>query len=273
MTKKSAFLILLACSGAFAHAIDEAAVRDFFERQQALRREGNPMALEAVADDAKITTRRSGLDGGEKTLEMSGAQYKEMVTTLLRTGASKGDASTYANMTISVEGNRAKIKADREGSGGMVDRDYYIVLEDRGDGKLTIVEEHTHTVDTSGGAEVIMDFVVERTKGMLPAMVDADTRLDAVSRTGNTLAYQFTILNIPIPEGDEGRVAKMLEAEMTRRACADRGQKAILDKGGTLRFVYRHSGGKAFADFTIRPGSCGGNGRTDGEADPAMPEP
>lgn len=69
-----------------------------------------------------------------------------MVTNLMPLAKIRGDRSTYTNIKISVEGARAKIKADRYSViKCYTDTGYYMIVERQPDERYLIVEEYLET--------------------------------------------------------------------------------------------------------------------------------
>lgn len=98
------------------------------------------------SDAAVIRAYRRYPHGLERAMELTGVQWKTLVTKVMPLAKLKGDRSTYANIEVSVDGAKAKIKADRYSVPKCyTDKGYYMVVEREADGRYLIVEEYTET--------------------------------------------------------------------------------------------------------------------------------
>jgi hypothetical protein len=144
------FCSTLAITAASGLSLDENSALDFFKKGQERARAFDPAVADMYADSATISTRRVFADGTEKTLSMTGAKYKERLKALLPVARDRGDTSKYSNISVIIEGSRAKIKATRYSElKNYTDDEYFMVVEETSPGVLHVVEEHTMTVPDS----------------------------------------------------------------------------------------------------------------------------
>ncbi|MFC6633389.1 hypothetical protein [Microbulbifer taiwanensis] len=97
-------------------------------------------------DSAKIHAYRVYPHGLERNMELSGAQWKELVKKLMPIARAKNDKSTFSDINIlEVEGGY-KIKANRYSERKCyTDTGYYMILKNGDDGNLAIFEEYMET--------------------------------------------------------------------------------------------------------------------------------
>ncbi len=146
-TLYSFILVIGVCSAsAFAGAGSSAGAEAFFKKYVALGDTYDIRVADLYSDAAVIRTYRRYPHGVERAMELTGAQWKTLVTKVMPLAKLKGDRSTYANIEVAVDGARAKIKADRYSVlKCYTDKGYYMLVEREADGRYVIVEEYTET--------------------------------------------------------------------------------------------------------------------------------
>ncbi len=119
---------------------------EFFEKFIELGHDFDPSVAALYADSARIHADRLYPFGLKRSVEFSGTQWKELARQLMSTAKARNDKSIYSNTVITKLGNGYRIKADRYSvSNCYTDRGYYMVVEQKSDGELSIVEEHLET--------------------------------------------------------------------------------------------------------------------------------
>ena len=131
----------LSCFGGDKH--DASA---FFLRYIELSDKFDIEVTELYSDKAKIHTYRVYPHGLERAIELSGVQWKQLITRVMPMAKEQNDKSSFINISVSKQGDGYKIKADRYSElKCYTDRGYYMVLEPSMTGKLLIVEEYMET--------------------------------------------------------------------------------------------------------------------------------
>ncbi len=140
---KLGFLAVLIYSNA-AYAISKP--EEFFKNFVELGHNFDPAVASLYSDSAKIHAKRIYPLGLERGMEFTGAQWKQMATTVMPMAKAKNDVSTYSNTIITKQGNGYKIKADRYSAlKCYTDRGYYLVIQPESEGQFLIVEEYMET--------------------------------------------------------------------------------------------------------------------------------
>lgn len=138
---------LLTLAGAASAApLDPAEVRAFFARFVALGDAHDVAVADLYADRASIRTVRRYAHGLERSIRMTGAQWKALLIQSMPLARAQGDRSTYDNIEVSVAGSLARIKADRYSVRKCyTDRGWYLIVERQEDGRYLIIEEFSET--------------------------------------------------------------------------------------------------------------------------------
>ena len=144
---KNAFnlVFLSACAlSNLAYASSEP--REFFKEYIELGERFDPSIGSLYADRAKIHATRQYPLGLNRSMEFTGAQWKQMMSAVMETAKEKNDKSKYSNMIITRQGDQYKIKADRYSVlKCYTDTGYYMIVEPGESGELSIVEEYMET--------------------------------------------------------------------------------------------------------------------------------
>jgi len=106
-----AFPLALTCLLASAAQIDEA--RSLFQRYSSLEADFNPTVADLYADDALIKNKRIYPTGQVRELTIPAVQYKALVRNSMPLAKSRGDFSTYSQMSYSDERDGIRVKAVR----------------------------------------------------------------------------------------------------------------------------------------------------------------
>lgn len=148
---KTLSLIILFIALAFGQAYAEDKPQALF--QQFVERGDNfdVSVADLYAGDAKIHAYRIYPHGLEKNMEITGAQWKELIKRVMPMAKAKNDISTYSSINVSKRGKGFKIKADRYSVRKCyTDKGYYMILSPTVSGDLLIVEEYIETQSESG---------------------------------------------------------------------------------------------------------------------------
>lgn len=119
----------------------------FFKRFAETGQRFDPAVADLYADNALIKAYRRYPHGLERSMEMSGTEWKALVRKVMPVARSKNDKSTYTNVRFAPRGSQVKISADRYAVRKCyTDPAYYLVIEKRADSTYTVVEEYFETV-------------------------------------------------------------------------------------------------------------------------------
>jgi len=129
-----------------ADPTDNAAAQAFFENYVGLSDAYDDKVADLYADSAVIRACRRYPHGLERSMELSGSQWKALLIRAMPIARAQADRSTYSNVEVSVSGDKATIKADRYAVRKCyTDTGYYMVVERQAHGDYLIVEEYSET--------------------------------------------------------------------------------------------------------------------------------
>ena len=119
---------------------------DFFQRYVELGDAFDPSVANLYSDKAIIHAYRVYPHGLERNMEMTGAQWKQLITKVMPLAKSQNDKSTFSKVEINEFDGGFKIKADRYSVRKCyTDTGYYMVVKPDGNGSLKIFEEYMET--------------------------------------------------------------------------------------------------------------------------------
>jgi hypothetical protein len=129
-----------------ADSTDIAAAQAFFENYAALSDAYDDKVADLYSDSAVIRGFRRYPHGLERSMELTGSQWKALLVKAMPLARAQADRSTFSDVEVSVTGTKAKIKANRYAVRKCyTDTGYYMVVERQPDGKYLIVEEYSET--------------------------------------------------------------------------------------------------------------------------------
>lgn len=106
----------------------------------------NSAVADLYSDNAKISAYRRYPHGLDKAMELDGTKWKRLVRKSMPLGKASGDISKFSNITITLDGTKAKIKADRFSVlKCYTDTGYYMIIERDESGNYLIIEEYMET--------------------------------------------------------------------------------------------------------------------------------
>lgn len=136
------FLSVLATSATWANDDPDA----FFQKYIELGNAYDPELASLYSDNAKILSYRVYPHGTERSLEMEGVRWKQLLILSLPLAKAQGDKSTFSEVTITDEKVGFKIKANRYSERKCyTDTGYYMIVQPKEDGRLEIIEEYMET--------------------------------------------------------------------------------------------------------------------------------
>src|SRR5262245_32806549 len=111
-----AILALLLGSAGAAHSqnITPEEARKFFDRYVQLSDAYDTGLADLYSDSARITSlRRYPIANQNRTIKISGAQWRTMIRTSMPAARAKGDRSEFKNLRIEPVGDLIRVRADR----------------------------------------------------------------------------------------------------------------------------------------------------------------
>jgi hypothetical protein len=120
--------------------------KELFDKYIQLSDSFESSVADLYSDDAKIHTYRKYPHGLERAMELSGAQWKQLLVKAMPLAKTQDDKSVFSEVTISNYGNGHKIKANRYSNRKCyTDTGYYMVVAPNEFGTLQIIEEYSET--------------------------------------------------------------------------------------------------------------------------------
>jgi hypothetical protein len=237
-------ITLSACSSVYAAGTAE--YLDFFNKYQTLSNSFDISVTQLYSDDAVILGTRKMNDGIEQKLKMDGKKWKEILSDSMKISEQRGDRSEFSDIAVHLEKDRATITADRYSTLKCFhDKKYYMVVAEKGDGAMEIVEEAVESPVQSyceNGSKNDLALVLQGTVAVvnkqLPQMVDNDTRLEKASSDGNTLVYHYMLVNNPASAIDPAALQKTVEPMILQQSCAAPNLRSVIDQGGSLLYSF-----------------------------------
>lgn len=138
------FAALIVCLSPKAFA--EENPDEFFKNYMKLGENFDSKVAELYDDSAKIHAYRVYPHGLERSMEFTGAQWKQLVQKAMPLAKAKNDKSTFSEISISTVENGYRIKANRYSERKCyIDTGYYMILKRENSGELAIYEEYMET--------------------------------------------------------------------------------------------------------------------------------
>ena len=255
-------IIFLLCSQAFAE-INEKEVTKFFNKYTERAKEFDESLIELYSDSAKVTTNRVNKDGTIQKMELDGVKYKQLLKSLLELAKKRGDLSEFSDISITVDSERAEIRANRYSKLKCTeDPEYRMVIVPNGK-NYSIIEEHTLTYAYSKcknpnqlNLSNLLKTEEVRYKNYFGKMIDEDTRLDKVEAIGETLFWVSTLINIPASELDSDSFVGAMQPILIEQTCAMQNFYKILESNGIISYVYLSKEGKQITSIPILFEDC-----------------
>lgn len=113
--KKGVFNLIatvLVIAGALGGPLGDEA-KTFFEKYCELERKCDPAIADLYCDGAGIKNTRHYPNGTTRTMQLSGATYKQLIRLTMPLAQKRGDTNTYSEVTYTEEEGKVKITATR----------------------------------------------------------------------------------------------------------------------------------------------------------------
>ena len=137
-------LFLLAIISGPVYASDESL--ELFDSYIQLGESFDPDVANLYSDDALIHAYRVYPHGLERNMELTGAQWKELMSRVMPIAKAQNDKSTFSNIAVTEIEGGYKIKADRYSVRKCyTDTGYYMIVKPTENGSLKIFEEYMET--------------------------------------------------------------------------------------------------------------------------------
>lgn len=246
------------------NAAQESDYLKFFTKYQSLGDNFDTAVTQLYSDEAKIIGARKMPDGIERTLNIEGKKWKQMISDSMDIGKQRGDKSEFSNIKIVVDKDRAKITATRYATiKCFSDNRYYMIVREGQSGTLEIVEEFMESPFQSKCANtpkndlaLVLKGSVKTINRQLPIMVDDDTKLEKTSSEGNTLIYHYVLVNYVSTELDADELERNLRPMVTRQTCSMPSFKPVIDQGGAVLYRYNGKDQKQILEMNIDKKAC-----------------
>jgi len=237
---------------------------DFFKEYESRGHAFDASVADMYSDEAVVRATRKLPDGVEQTTKIEGHKWKEMIVSTMEISKQRGDKSDFSNISVSMDGDVAKIKASRYSSTKcFMDEKYYMRVEKQSDGTLKIIEEYVESPLESScktalkdDVELFLKGVVEIANESYPIMVDADTKLERASSEGKTLIYHYTLVNYAADELNAQIFEENMMPNLLQQSCTTPSLRSLVDKGGSVTFQYNGKDQKSVSSMNIRQADC-----------------
>ncbi len=264
MSFKTASILIFLLLSSTANAADESDYFKFFEKYQTLGDSFDTSVVNLYADDAEITSIRKMPDGIEQLMKIEGRKWKEMIVDTMDIGKQRGDTSRFTDIKIAIDSDRAKISANRYATIKCFDdKNYYMVVEERANNELRIVEEFYETPIQSkcistpkNDLSLLLKATVKVVNKQLPVMIDGETKLEKTSSEDKTLIYHYVLINYLSTEVNEDAIDQNIRASIIENICTKPSLKPVVDKGGTISFRYSGKDKKHIFSIDVDKSSC-----------------
>ncbi|MCH7328676.1 hypothetical protein [Acinetobacter modestus] len=147
--KKFIYFILIYFTMNLAFA-NTATPKQFFNYYITLSENFDPALADLYSDSAKIQTYRKYPHGLERSMELTGLQWKMLINKLMPIAKASDDRSKFSNIKIIPLDKKYQIKADRYSTQKCyTDKGYYMMIGSKENGALEIIEEYMETQPNS----------------------------------------------------------------------------------------------------------------------------
>lgn len=250
--------VLLWAGGARSAFADPTAA-EFFADYVLLSDQFDASVAELYSDQAVIGIYRRYPHGLERDMELSGAEYKQLVVQYMPLARTRDDRSEFSRVRFEPEGSRVTIRADRYSLAKCYqDTAYHMVVERQALGGYLIVEEYSETQPQSDcGLEKTLADVVKQYGERTPVMADPDTRLDSVEfLPPATLVFRYTLVTVGQGDLDPEELGGMMRGMLRDQTCGTPFFRQLLDKGATVSYAYQDRDGLPLFAYDFAAGDC-----------------
>ena len=243
----------------------------FFDRFVTLGRAYDPAVADLYADDATIQTVQRNADNTFRTVRFIGEPYKRLIRRAMPLAKQRGDRDSYSDVSVSVEGRRARIRCTRYNELKRYATPFELVLERSGD-SWQIIEEYSESSapGVAGGAapgatarEPIsparLQAAADKLNNFTPMKVDSVTELSRVRVEGRAFVYEYRLLGIDTSAISPDRIRMFAHAGAAKQNCANaqtRGE--FLDRGVVMRYKYFDGNHQLITTFDVTAADCQG---------------
>ncbi len=247
-----------------ANAATEKQYMDFFKKYESLGQAYDASVSELYSDKAVLRALRKMPDGKNRILQMDGSKWKSAIKDTMEIAKQRGDQSEFSNISVSVDGNRAKISASRYSTiKCFTDNKYYMQVEEQSDGTLQIIEEFFESpVESScknmanNDLDLVLQGAAKFLNKQLPIMVDSDSKLVKATSEGKTLTYHYTLIKYAANDLDPVALKESLTPMVTKQTCTMPNLRPVVDRGATIRYLYNGNDAKEILAINVRKSNC-----------------
>jgi len=236
----------------------------FFQRYENLGNAFDTSLAALFSDQARIRLMRRLPDGEENVIELAGKDYRQMINDNMDFARKKGQTYRFSDIRVEPQGQGARVLASRySDSQCFTDKRFYLVLEPDQAGQLRIMEEfsesplHSYCKVTPGTAlPALLQRTAEMLNKELPVMVDDATRLVDTRADGNTLNYNYELVNKGVADLDLASLERHFKPMVLQQSCRIQNLRMVLDQGGAVQYHYHDRDHKEFMVVDINQDSC-----------------
>ncbi len=236
----------------------------FFKEYVSLGDNFDSSVATLYSDNAKIHSYRVYPHGLERSMELSGAQWKELVVQTMPLAKSKNDLSQFSDIEYVKTKSGFKIKANRYSVRKCyIDKGYFMVIERTLNKEYQIIEEYMETqpqsncVLKSDDLAQLLTNAKNQIEGHLPLMVDEETRLDSVIINSDTFYYIYTLVTVAPGEFTSSSLTEIAKPANLNSTCNMQNLKPLIEAGATLAYTYKDKTGQEITTMMFNKGHCG----------------
>jgi hypothetical protein len=252
-------------------SIAPASAEQFFDRFVTLSRAYDPAVADLYADDATIQTVQRNADNTPRTVRFIGEPYKRLIRRAMPLAKQRGDRDSYSNVSVSVEGRRARIHCTRYNELKRYASPFELVLERSGN-SWQIIEEYSEAFasEVAGGAApaatarepispALLQAAADKLNNFTPMMIDSVTELSHVRAEGSAIVYEYRLVGIDTLGISPDQIRMFAHAGAAKQNCANaqtRGE--FLERGAVMRYKYFGGNHQLITTFDVTAADCKG---------------
>lgn len=140
---KNTLTVIIVFLFAYGHVGATEELNSFFMKYIELNDNFDISVAKLYSDKAKIHAYRVYPHGTQRSLELNGEKWKQLIVRAMPIAKTKNDKSSFSNIVITKQDKKYKIKANRYSNiKCYTDTGYYMIVEESKGGDLYIIEEY-----------------------------------------------------------------------------------------------------------------------------------
>lgn len=241
----------------------QASPEEFFKKYVSLGDNFDLSVVNLYSDKAKIHSYRVYPHGLERSMELSGAEWKKLVVNTMALAKAKNDLSQFSDIEYVKTKSGFKIKANRYSVRKCyIDKGYFMIVERTLGNEFQIIEEYMETqpqsncVSKNNDLPQLLTNAKNQIKGHLPLMLDEETRLDSVNIDGDTFYYVYTLVTVSPGEFTSSSLTEILKPTNLNSTCSMPNLKPLIEAGATFGYTYKDKSGEEITTMKFNKGHC-----------------